>query len=168
MGKKQKFDIFIVDDNKVFSLALKADIESALHNSVELHLFETGEQCMEKFKEVLPEIVILDYYLDGSDPNAVNGIEVLDRIKKENPKTNVIMLTNNDDLDVAVKAKQHGAADYVVKTETKFKKINFSLFNIFKLLESEQDLKNTKQFIYLFVGILAIILLIVLALRFVF
>lgn len=165
MNQKQ-LNIFIVDDNKVFSLALEADIETAFQKlPIKLHLFETGEQCMEKFKQLIPQIVILDYFLNSTAPDAADGIEVLNRIKKEFPKTNVIILTSNDNLDIAVQAMQHGASDYVVKTETQFKKINYSLANIFRIIEKERNLRDFKQFVFLFVLILTIIGIIIIAIH---
>ena len=60
MNNKKRINIFIVDDNKVFTLALKADIESSFVNMpVKVHTFETGEACMEKFNEIKPQVVIL-------------------------------------------------------------------------------------------------------------
>ena len=198
MKTNKQINIFIVDDNNVFSLALKADIENAfIDNSkdlfysyssqdfsvskkedtnkvfkdtlkdtpIELYLFETGEKCMEKFKEVKPEVVILDYQLNSVYSESADGIQVMDWIKKENPKTNVIILTNNDNMDIAVKAKQHGASDYVVKTETQFKKINYSLSNIFRILEANRNVKDMKKFIYLFGAIVLTIALLFILLQ---
>ena len=146
MNTKNQMDIFIVDDNKVFSLALKADIEAAFPKMlIKTHLFETGEKCMEKFIQVMPEVIILDYFLNSKYPEAADGIKVLDWIKKENFNTEIIMLTNDDSIDIALKSFHHGASDYVVKTETKFKKINYSLFNLFKTIEARSEAKTFKR-----------------------
>lgn len=140
MSKRNEINIFIVEDNKVFSLALKADIETAFTNMpIQIHSFESGESCMKKFREEKPQVVILDYNLDSINPGAANGIKILERMKRENKATNVIILTSEDSLDIALKSFKHGASDYVVKTETKFRKINYSLFNIFKMMEAKRD-----------------------------
>ena len=97
---------------------------------------------MEKFKEKKPKVVILDYNLSCEYPNAADGLKVLDWIKKENSETNVIMLTSDDHIDIAVKSFKHGASDYVVKTETKFKKINYSLSNLFKMMEAKSEARG--------------------------
>ena len=146
MNTKNKINIFIVDDNKVFSLALKVDIETTFPKMlIKIHLFETGEKCMERFMQVMPEVVILDYCLNSKTPNAADGIKVLDWIKKANYKTDVIMLTSDDHIDIALKSFHHGASDYVVKTETKFRKINYSLFNLFKTLEARSEARIYKR-----------------------
>ena len=146
MNIKNQINIFIVDDNKVFALALKADVETAFPKMlIKIHLFETGEKCMEKFMQVMPEVVILDYYLNSKYPDAADGIKVLDWIKRENYKTDVIMLTSDDHIDIALKSFHHGASDYVVKTETKFRKINYSLFNLFKTIEAKNEARTFKR-----------------------
>jgi len=167
MNKKNQIIIFIVEDNKIFSLALKADIENALKNkSVKIYSFETGEKCMEKFEELKPQVVILDYHLNSKYPDAADGIIVLDWIKKENDDTDVIMLTSDDKIDIAIKSFKHGAFDYVVKTETQFMKINYSLLNLFRIMKAKNEARKYKfaiqlllSFIVLQVGIVIAILI---------
>jgi DNA-binding NarL/FixJ family response regulator len=146
MDKKNKVGIFIVDDNKVFSLALKSEIEVAFKDvcRIEVQAFETGEACMKKFHEEKPQIAILDYHLNSKNPDASDGIQVLDMIKKANKDTNVIILTSDDNIDIALKSFHHEASDYVVKSETKFKKINYSLFNLIKVSEAREETKIYK------------------------
>src|ERR1017187_3516764 len=146
MDTTNQTNIFIVDDNKIFTLALKADIENAFVDMpVKVQSFETGEKCMEKFKEEQPQVVILDYHLNSKYPDAADGITVLDWIKKENNETNVIILTVDDNIDIALKSFQHGASDYVVKTATQFKKINFSLLNLFTRSEERRVGKECRS-----------------------
>ena len=148
MNIRDQINIFIVDDNKIFTLALKADIENAfLDMPVEVQIFETGEKCMEIFKDEKPQVVILDYHLNSKYPDAADGIAVLDWIKKENHETNVIMLTVDDDMDIALQSFHHGAFDYVTKTETQFRKINFSLSNLFKVMEAKSYAKRYKHIV---------------------
>lgn len=148
MDKKNQIDIFLVEDDKIFLLALKADIESAFNKiNIKIHSFSTGETCMMKFSQVIPRVVILDYRLNSKYPDAADGIKVLDWIKMENNETDVIMLTSDDHIDIALESFHHGASDYVVKTETKFNKINYSLSNIFKLIEAKKEARTYKSMV---------------------
>ena len=143
-----KINIFIIEDNAVFRMALKADIELTFANKpFIITSFETGEACMEKFKEIKPEIIILDYHLNSKNSVAADGIKMLDLFKQENPETNVIILTGDDDIDVALKSFHHGAYDYVVKSETKFRKINYSLFHLFAMMEAKKETKKYKYMV---------------------
>ncbi len=142
---KKLTTIFIVDDNRIFRLALKADIEVAFAKKpIKTHLFETGENCMQEIKKEKPQLVILDYNLNSLVPNAADGIKILDQIKRECPETHVIMLTSEDHIDIALKSFHHGASDYVVKTDTKFSKINYSVFNLFKIIETTDEAQTYK------------------------
>ena len=144
MNTKKRINIFIVDDNNIFSVALKAYIENTFDEMVtNIYLFETGEKCMENFMEIMPELVILDYNLNSKCPNAEDGLQILDKIKINNFKTSVIMLTSNDHIDIALKSFHHGVSDYVVKTENQFKLINESISKIF--LKKELDFQNTEK-----------------------
>src|ERR1035438_4608902 len=105
MDTREKTNIFIVEDNAIFRETLKIDIETSFKNhNIVVHAFETGEACLKSLSKTKPEVFILDYHLNGKITNASNGIEILDEIKKEKYDTNVIILTNEDNLDIAVKA----------------------------------------------------------------
>ena len=164
MYEKNQINIFIVEDNKVFTLALKADIETSFEDKpIKIHTFETGEACMAKFKEEKPQVVVLDYHLNSKYPEAADGIKILDWIKKEKPETNVIMLTCNDNMEIALKSFRHGASDYVVKTETQFMQINYSLSNFFKIIKAKNDAKKYKHLIRLFLGFIVLQIVVVIA-----
>lgn len=145
---KNKKNIFIIEDDKVFAMTLKADIENAFKNiPIKIHLFSSGEISMEKFMQVMPQVVILDYHLNGKYSEAADGVKVLSWMKKENEATKVIMLTGDSDIEKAIEAFRHGAFDYVVKTEAKFDKINVSLTNVFKIIDEKRKKNNYKHFL---------------------
>jgi two-component system, OmpR family, response regulator len=117
MQNENKIKLFLVDDDAVFLKSLQIDfLENA---DFEIHTFSTGELCIENLNEN-PDVIILDYHLDGINKGAMNGLEALDKIKKINDEIPVIMLSSQDKIDVAVKCIHHKATDYVVKSETAF------------------------------------------------
>lgn len=120
MNSEKKIRVFIVDDDVIFSKLLVIDFLQ--YPEYETVSFPTGELCLEKLNE-LPDVIILDYYLNGLDIHAMNGIEILDKIKAYNPDIPVIMLSSQDKIEVAVECMHHRAFDYVVKSETAFMRI---------------------------------------------
>lgn len=114
----QSLNLFIVDDNKSMVTALKHYLTNMFGNSVKISTFYTGSSCLEKIDKTT-DVVILDYFLDDE-----NGNEVLKMIKKRNPKTEVIMLSSNEDISTAVEALQIGARDYVVKSNSAWRTIS--------------------------------------------
>jgi two-component system OmpR family response regulator len=71
--------IFVVDDDEMLSMALEDYLER--NSDHEVHLFNTGEECLEHLTEQ-PDIIILDYNLNSVKKDAANGLVILDAIKK--------------------------------------------------------------------------------------
>jgi len=115
--KNKKIKLFLVDDDVVFLKLL--EIEFLEQEEYLVETFSTGELCLEHLSNN-PDVIILDYQLDGVEKTAMNGIETLDKIKAYNPEIPVVMLSSQDKIEVAVDCMHHGALDYVVKSETAF------------------------------------------------
>lgn len=130
--------LFLVDDDALFLKSLEIaflQIEGFL-----LETFATGELCLDSLYKN-PDVIILDYHLDGLVHDAINGIETLDRIKESKPLIPVILLSSQDKIDVAVRCMHHGAFDYVVKSETAFLRLQKVIESIFNLQKVQTELK---------------------------
>ena len=130
---KAKIKIFLVDDDAIFLKLL--EIQFLEHGDFEIETYATGELCVENLKNK-PDIIILDYLLDGVERDVMNGIETLDKIKLYNTEIPVVMLSAQDKIDVAINCMHHAAFDYVVKSETAFmrlQKITTTIFETKKL-----------------------------------
>jgi two-component system, OmpR family, response regulator len=134
---KTETSLFLVDDDTVYLKLL--GIELAQYPNIIVNSFATGELCM-KSLSLLPDIIILDYHLDGIDKTAMNGIETLDKIKAIYPDLPVIMLSSQDKIDVAVNCMHHKAYDYVVKSETAFMRIEKIITTILLSRKTEKEL----------------------------
>lgn len=132
-----KIKLFLVDDDAVFLKSL--EIEFKQHADFIIETYPTGEACMKNLSHY-PDVIILDYHLDGIDKNAMNGIETLDKIKKINPDIPTIMLSSQDKIDVAINCMHHRAFDYVVKSETAFMRLQKIITNIFTYKKMEKEL----------------------------
>ena len=133
-----KVKLFLVDDDAVFLKSLEIDFLQQADFSIET--FATGELCLAQLTKN-PDIIILDYYLDGIVKNAMNGIETLDKIKTYNSDIPVIMLSSQDKIEVAISCMHHQAFDYVVKSETAFVRLQKIITTIFKNKKMEKELK---------------------------
>ena len=134
----EKIKIFLVDDDAVY-LKLLA-IEFLQHADFTIETFATGELCIPKLSHN-PDVIILDYHLDGIDKNAMNGLETLDKIKAFNSDIPVIMLSSQDKIDVAINCMHHRAYDYVVKNETAFMRLQKIITTIFSYKKMEKALQ---------------------------
>ena len=137
MIQENKIHLFLVDDDALFLKSL--EIEFHHHKEFTVETFATGELCVENLSHN-PDVIILDYHLNGVDKNAMNGIETLDKIKALKPDIPVVMLSSQDKIDVAISCMHHRAFDYVVKSETAFLRLQKNITAFFHYEKIEKEL----------------------------
>ncbi|WP_129596951.1 response regulator [Anaerophilus nitritogenes] len=71
---------------------------------------ENGAKAIEKYKELDPELVIMDITMPE-----VDGIQAVKEIKKINPGSKIIMCSAMGQQAMVIEAIQAGAADFIVK-----------------------------------------------------
>jgi DNA-binding NtrC family response regulator len=156
MKTQKKLSIYLVDDDKIFVTALTDQFEKISNAAV--HSFETGEECLQNIEQS-PDIVVLDYYLNSTYPRAMNGLQIMQKILKHKPETKVIMLSAQDNMDVAVDTIKHGAYDYVIKNEKVFLRMKHVVSNASKAIFDSRNLKTYRLWTRIFIGaVLSIIL----------
>src|ERR1700757_1380257 len=114
----QGLNLFIVDDNKLAVADLQYYLQNKFGTGINVSTFNDGESCLAKVDKET-HIVILDYFMKGK-----NGLDTLKSIKAINPKTEVIMLSGNEDMALVIDSFRAGANDYVVKGTGAWKKIS--------------------------------------------
>jgi DNA-binding NtrC family response regulator len=137
MNNENKLKLFLVDDDVVYLKML--EIELLQQGPFMIETFVSGELCLEKLSNK-PDLIILDYLLDGTNKNAINGIEALDRIKAIEPDLPVIILSQQDKIEVAVNCMHHKALDYVVKSETAFLRLQKIITTVVEKQKLEKQL----------------------------
>ena len=137
MKPKDKIKVFLVDDDSVFLKLM--EIEFLQNPDFDVETYSTGELCIKNLSH-RPDVIILDYLLDGIEKNAMNGIQTLDKIKEFDPTFPVVMLSSQDKIDVAINCMHHKAFDYVVKSETAFMRIKKIIATIIRYRKMEKEL----------------------------
>jgi two-component system, OmpR family, response regulator len=137
MNNDKKIKLFLVDDDALYLKLM--EIEFLKHADFSIETYATGELCIESLSNS-PDVIILDYLLDGIEKQAMNGIETLDKIKAFNPDIPVVMLSSQDKIDVAIDCMHHMASDYVVKSETAFVRLQKIITTIFGYKKMEKEL----------------------------
>lgn len=103
------FLIFVVEDNEWYNQLLVHNL--SLNPDFKVVSFQNGKDCLENLSRK-PDVVTLDYRLPD-----MTGIDVLRRIKKDNPDIQVILISEQADINVVVDLLKEGAYDYIVKTK---------------------------------------------------
>jgi two-component system, OmpR family, response regulator len=137
MKSENKIKLFLVDDDVVFLKSLEMEFNERGNFHVETYV--TGELCIDNLSN-RPDLIILDYLLDGTDKDAMHGIATLDKIKAFNAEIPVVMLSAQDKIEVAINCMHHKAFDYVVKSETAFLRLQKIISSVFHLRKIEKEL----------------------------
>ncbi|HVJ01217.1 MAG TPA: sigma-54 dependent transcriptional regulator [Sphingomonas sp.] len=102
-------DILVVDDER--------DIRELVAGVLEDEGYSTrgaadSDSALEAIAERRPSLVLLDVWLQGS---RLDGLELLDEIKRRDPSLPVLVISGHGNLDTAVAAIRRGASDFIEK-----------------------------------------------------
>lgn len=100
--------ILVVDDAAFMRMMVKDTLTKGGYT--DLYEAVDGADAVEKFKEVGPDLVIMDITMPNMD-----GLEALKAIKQENPASNVVMCSAMGQESMVIEAIKLGAKDFIVK-----------------------------------------------------
>jgi two-component system, OmpR family, response regulator len=120
---------------------LEFGLQNDKRNNLSVKTFSTGEACIKEAYASSPDIVVLDYYLNSSSKNAMNGMRILNILKRINSNIQVIMVSGQDKMEVAVDCLRSGAFDYVIKNEVALVRIKNTINNIIYDIDAKRSNK---------------------------
>lgn len=103
----EELKIFIVEDDPFFGETLKYHLK--LNPDFNVFLYGSGKECLNNL-HLKPAIICLDFGLPD-----ISGDVLLKRIKEINNTIPVIIISGQEDIEVAVDFLKSGASDYIVK-----------------------------------------------------
>ena len=102
-------DILIVDDEADIREMVAGFLQDDGHRT---RLARDSDEALKAIEERRPQLVILDIWLQGS---RLDGLEVLNIIKKAHPDLPVVIISGHGNIETAVTAIKRGAYDYIEK-----------------------------------------------------
>ncbi len=102
-----KWRILIIEDDQALALGLHINLEAEGYEVIHSASAERGISLLEGSSI---DLVVLDLMLPG-----INGIEALKRIRKDDPKLPVLILTAKSSVEDKVEGLKAGADDYLTK-----------------------------------------------------
>ncbi|MFH6986026.1 sigma-54-dependent transcriptional regulator [Marinoscillum luteum] len=129
MGQKP-FTIFVVEDDDWYRKLLHHNL--TLNPEYRVETFANGEAFLKQINEK-PDVVTLDYRLPD-----YNGEDLLKKIKAADPSIEVLIISEQSEIETAVSLLKAGAYDYITKTED----IRDRLLNVVQHINKNRSLKT--------------------------
>ncbi len=111
--------VFIVDDDETFGFIIQYRIDDLKKFVIET--FVDGTKAINN-AEKKPDVLILDYHL-----KKMKGSVVLEKYRQISPDTKVIIVSSQENIDVAIGLMNNGADAYVVKGEDVINKLEIAI-----------------------------------------
>jgi len=138
--KTENHHVLIIDDERPVLMTLEALLK---RHGYHVDTAPTAAQGLKLLKSKSPTLVLLDLRLPDAD-----GLEMLDRIKSEVPKVQVIILTAHDSLHNAIESIKRGAYHFISKPyapEELLSLVEKALEKQFLLRKTEELREKTEQ-----------------------
>ena len=100
--------ILIVDDEKNILKMLSQGLTIKGYNTLTA---SSGEEAIQRCKTEEVDLVLLDIMME----NGIDGIETLQKLLEQQPQLNVVMMSAQQDIEIAVKTWELGAKHYITK-----------------------------------------------------
>lgn len=133
----QPLKIFVVEDNEWFNKLIVHNL--SLKENCALSSYHSAKEVLADLNQN-PDIITIDYRLPD-----MTGHELLKRIKAFNPAIEVIVISEQDEIEVAVELLQDGAADYIVKSKTIKERLFHAISRIEGTLQLKSQIKSLKS-----------------------
>src|SRR5213592_3157238 len=132
-----KRSILVVDDDRSVRSYL-SDLLTSCGYSIECA--ESGDQAVTRLSAgYIPSLIVLDIVMPG-----INGIEVLESVKKINPSIPVIILSGAGQTKTVVDAMKMGAADFLVKPFEE-QELELAIENVVEKQKLKEEVKTLKR-----------------------
>jgi len=129
MAKKK---VLLVDDEIDFLEIFKERLEAS---DLEVVTASDGNEALEKFKTVKPDAILLDILMPGTD-----GLEVLRKIREEDKKIPIFIITAFSNEERFKLANQYNASGFIIKTAD----LKSEVANIKKAIDIASKYKGQK------------------------
>lgn len=162
--KDKCYTIFIVEDSDVYRSILLQELQSENESPesdfrYKLFGFSSGEECMEQLSFQKPDIMILDYFLNGNGyVGNMNGFELIRMVKKVCPQLDVIVLSCHENTRVIKELMQSGVKTFIRKESLGRHKVREMIKELIRKKEKRNSMEKYAMvaggFVFLFFIIL--------------
>ena len=123
--------VLVIDDNETMRSGMALLLERMGHD---VTAASGGMEGLRQMEARPFDLVITDYKMEDMD-----GLEVLDAVRRDYADTDVVVITAYGTIDVAVEAMRKGAADFVVKADALYDVLRLRVEKVLKHRELRQS-----------------------------
>ena len=123
--------VLVIDDNETMRSGMALLLERMGHD---VTAASGGVEGLRQMKARPFDLVITDYKMEDMD-----GLAVLDAVRRDYADTDVVVITAYGTIDVAVEAMRKGAADFVVKADALYDVLRLRVEKVLKHRELRQS-----------------------------
>ena len=153
MSIYSNLQIVAIEDDANMLEMLKDFIESKFPGAL-LTTYSTGEEAISGiFRQ--PDLIILDYHLDSADPMAMNGLQILNKIRARFKDVQIIFLSAQENTEIAANTM---AYDYILKNRFAFQRLEVVIRNLMGQAELQKKSGTQRFFNVLLAGIVLALL----------
>ncbi len=131
--------ILAVDDDKNILRLIQAYLEK---DEYRIYSATDGNECFDMIEKEMPDVILLDLRIPGMD-----GIAVMERIKKFYPDIPIVMMSAHGTIESAVESMKIGAYDFVTKPFDS-NRLKVSVRNAVVLRSLSQELNRLRSELY--------------------
>ena len=128
--------ILIVDDEQSYRTEMRQTLQKWDFTVWEA---EDGDQALEIVADKTPDLILLDFKLPGK-----NGIEMVFEFQSVIPQVPIIMVTNDADVKLVVRALRNGAYDYLLKPVDR-DQLSVSIMHALEKRQLERKVKELRK-----------------------
>lgn len=139
------YKVMVVDDEILVRIGMRSMIDWEKLGFQIVDEAGNGESAYEKFLISHPDIILTDIKMPQKD-----GLWLIEKVKKERPEVEIVILTAYDDFDYARKALKLNAAEYLLKAEMEEQEVEKLMLRLKEKLdkareESVEEIRSEKE-----------------------
>jgi len=136
----QAKNILLVEDNSDHAELALSSLQGFYkqhEQKYQISVVRTGRECIQSIIRKTFDVVVMDYSLPK-----MNGLELLESIRKRGVNTPVVMVTGRGDEKIAAEAIKKGASEYLVKDQGYLERLPWAVHSSLEQYERKQEKKR--------------------------
>lgn len=131
------YHIYILDSNLQHAEKIKNHLKS--YEEYQIHIFNKISECVEQIKLHAPAVVFLDDELKHDTDTVKKHIEIMKELKAASPKTEFVLFTGEEHVEVLAQNLKEGALNTIVKSHSSHLRVENEILQAIRHYKAQQE-----------------------------